>query len=250
MTVKIVSLALPASPTIDEVFEEFLSEQRDRLKLRTLSKYKEVLDLLRDHLNRYAYESLSKAETALFKRHYNAEGEEHREFCQIFGPDKIIENLGGFLGDFMIRKVIAGQDFKRTAGTVSKKLSKWLAMREYVSEEQAQEGADEGAEASRNLPKAERAARILFDAVDELAVDPNDLADKDYLEFNHFSIGQIEPGKVWLEQYEDGKKRSYGPIPVPTGATKLLQKGWDISCSLGRVRGKWRIVEIANVYPL
>ncbi|MGH8674712.1 MAG: hypothetical protein ACREVG_10410, partial [Burkholderiales bacterium] len=124
---KIVKLARPADPSISRVLEEFLAEQRARLAPRTLAKYEDVLDLLRSHLNGYAYESLSKAEAALFDRHFNAQGEEHREFCQLFGPDKIVEQLGSFLGYFMIRKVMAGQDLKRAAGSVTKRLSKWLA---------------------------------------------------------------------------------------------------------------------------
>lgn len=122
MAAKITRLPQSASPTIDEVFEEFLAEQRGRLKPRTLSRYEEVLNLLRHHLNGYAYESLSKAEAAIFDRYYNAKGGEHREFCQLFGPEKIVESLGGFLGHFMIRKVLAGEDLKRAAGTVTKRL--------------------------------------------------------------------------------------------------------------------------------
>ena len=250
MAAKIVKLAQPANPTIDQVFDEFLAQQRERLKSGTVSKYEDVLNLLRHHLNGYGYESLSTAESALFDRHYNANGDEHREFCELFGPDKIVGSLGSLLGYFMIRKVMAGQDLKRAAGTVTKKLSKWLAAKGHISEEEAQAGADEGTEAARDLPKAERAAQILVDAVEGLAIDPNVLADEDYLEFDHFTIGKIEPGRLWLEIFESGERELYGPVPVPSSATKLLRKGWDISCSLGRVRGKWRIVEVANVYPV
>jgi len=250
MAAKVVKPVKPSSPTIDEVCEEFLAEQSVRLKPRTLSTYEAVLDMLRHHLNGYAYETLSQAESALFDRYYNADGKEHREFCQLFGPDKIAENLGMFLGYFMIRKVMAGADFKRAAGTVTKKLSKWLASKGYVSSEHAETGADEGAQAARDLPRAERAARILFDAAEDLAVDPNDLAGEDHMEFDHFTISRLESGKVWLGLPTLRKTRTYGPIPVPSSATKLLEEGWDISCSLGRIRGKWRIVEVANVYPL
>ncbi len=249
MAAKIVKLAQPADPTIDQVFEEFLAEQRERLKPATISRYEGVLNMLRHHLNGYASETLSTAESALFDRHYDADGDEHREFCQLFGPDKIVENLASFLGYFMIRKVMAGPGLKRAAGTVTKKLSKWLAAKGYISEEEAQEGADEGAQAARDLPQAERAAQILVDAVVDLAINPNDLADQDYLEFDHYTIRKIEPGKLWLEIFEGGEGHLYGPLPVPNSATKLLREGWDISCSLGRVRGKWRIVEVANVYP-
>lgn len=249
MTAKALKLAQPADPTIDQVFEEFLAEQRKRLTPKTVARYENVLSLLRHHLNGHACESLSTAESVLFDRHFNVEGDDHREFCELFGPDKIIGSLRSFLRYFMIRKVMAGPDLKRAAGTATKKLSKWLAAKGYISEEEAQAGADEGTEAARDLPKAERAAQILVDAVECYAIDPNALADADYLEFDHFTIGKIEPGRLWLETYESGERQLCGPVPVPNSATKLLRKGWDISCSLGRVRGKWRIVEGANVYP-
>ena len=250
MAAKITRLLQPAHPTIDEVCEEFLAEQRQRLTPRTLSRYEDVLGLLRHHLNGYAYQSLSKAESALFERDYNAEGKEHRDFCQLFGPDKIVENLGGFFGYFMIRKVMAREDLKRAAGTVTKKLSTWLVAKGYIAEQQGQEGAAQSMDAARDLPNAERAAQILYDAADDLGVHPNDLSDEHYLEFDHFAIAKVEAGKLWLEAFEGGEPRSYGPVPVPAAATKLLRKGWDISCSLGCVRGTWRIIEVANVYPV
>ena len=249
MAAKITRLPQPASHTIEQVFDEFLGDQRRRLRPRTLSKYEDVLGLLRDHLNGYAYQSLSTAEAALFDRYYNAPGDKHLEFCQLFGPDKIVANLGGFLGYFMIRKVVAGQDLKRAAGTVTKKLSTWLAAQGHVAEDEAQEGADLGAEAARDLPKAERAARILYDATTNLALGSHDLGD-DFLEFDHCTIAKVEAGRLWLEGFERGTRRAYGPILVPAAATKLLCKGWDLSCALGRVDGTWRIVEVANVYPV
>ena len=250
MAAKITRPLQPANPTIDQVCEEFLAEQRKRLTPRTVSRYEDVLGLLRHYLNGYAYQSLSEAESALFDRFYDAEGKEHRDFCQLFGPDKIVENLGGFFGYFMIRKVMARADLKRAAGTVTKKLSTWLAAKGHAAEQQAREGAAQSMDAARDLPKAERAAQILYDAADDLGVNPNDLSDEHYLEFDHFSIAKVEAGKLWLEAFEGGEPRSYGPVPVPAAATKLLRKGWDISCSLGRVRGTWRIIEVANVYPV
>ena len=145
MNAKTVPLPQPAEPNIRRVLEEFLEEQRARLAPRTLAKYESVLDLLRSHLDGYAHECLSAREAARFERSYNAEGEEHREFCELFGPEKIVENLDGFLGYFMIRKVLAGEDLLRAAGTVTKKLSKWLAAKNYASQEDAGEAAERSA---------------------------------------------------------------------------------------------------------
>ena len=43
MAAKITRLPQPASPTIEQVFDEFLGDQRRRLRPRTLSKYEDVL---------------------------------------------------------------------------------------------------------------------------------------------------------------------------------------------------------------
>ncbi len=249
MNAKLLKLPLPAEPNIRRVLEEFLEAQRTRLATRTLAKYESVLDLLRSHLNGYAYQGLSKPDAALFERHHSADGEAHREFCELFGPEKILDNLGGFLGYFMIRKVIAGEDLLRAAGTVAKKLSQWLAAEGYVPQAEASEAAERGATAARELPRAERAARFLRDASDRLGIGVTELAEKDYLEFDHFTIARVESGRVWLEVWGDGRMRVRGPIPVPEPATQRLRPGWAISCSLGRVRKCWYLLEVANVYP-
>ena len=236
-----------ADPTINQILDEFLAKQAQRLKPKTLAKYESVVSLLGHHLDGYGYEGLSKEESALFERHYNAEGDAHKEFCEIFGPEHIIPNLGMFLSYFMVRKVMAGAELKRSAGTVAKKLSKWLAEKGYIAEDEAEQGAEEGANAARDLPAAERAAQILSEAGD-LFFDPSDLPDEDYMEFDHYTIARLEPGKLWLEAYIAGGG-VVGPIAVARKATDLLQESWDISCALARVRGKWQLVEVANVYP-
>ena len=247
---KNVNLPRIAEPTIEQALEEFLSVMQKKLKPKTVSGYRDVIQLFKDCMNSYAYQSLSKAESALFEKHYNAEGQEHKEFCQLFGPDKIAENTGEFLGYFLIRKVMAGGDFKRLAGTVIKKLSKWLAEKAYILEEDAAMCEEEGAAAARDLPKAEKAGNILYESAELVGIDPEELNDDDYHDFDHYTIEKIEPGKLWLEVYTEKGKNIVGPIAAPKEATGLLRAGWDISCAIARVRGKWKIIEVANVYPL
>ncbi len=246
---KIINLPRIADPTIEQVLEDFLTEKLKKLKPKTASGYRDVIQLLKDYMNSYAYQSLSKAESALFEKHYNAEGQEHKEFCQLFSPDKIAENTREFLGHFLIRKVMAGGDFKRLAGTVIKKLSKWLAEKAYISEEDAAMGEQEGVSAARDLPKAEKAGNILYRAAENVVFDPDKLDDDDYHDFDHYTIEKVETGKLWLEVYDGKGKSAVGPIAVPKEATALLQEGWDISCAIARIREKWKIVEVANVYP-
>lgn len=246
---KIVSLPKIADPAIEQVFEAFLSEMQKKLKPKSEAGYRDVIQLLKDYMNCYAYEALSKPDAAFFNKHYNAAGKEHKEFCQLFGPDRIIGELGGFLGYFITRKVMAGADFKRLSGTVTKKLSKWLAEKGYITEEDAALGEEEGAEAARDLPKAEKAGNILYQAAENVLFDPDELDDADYHDFDHYTIEKVEPGKLWLEVYTYEGKSTVGPIAVPKDATALLHEGWDISCAMARLRGKWKIVEVANVYP-
>ncbi|HLG19851.1 MAG TPA: hypothetical protein VI895_08580, partial [Bdellovibrionota bacterium] len=166
--------------------------------------------------------------------------------CQIFGPQQILPNLGMFLDYFMVRKVIVGQDLLRASGTVSKKLSRWLGERGYVDADAASEGAERGADAARDLPRAERAARILWEAAANSVVDPTDLSEDDLIDFDHFTICKLRPGQLWLTHFESGKEQPLAPIAVPEAATKLLQEGWDLGCALGRVRGKWWLVEVGS----
>jgi len=247
MTKKIVDLPRVAEPTVEQVLGEFLADQQKRLKSKTFKQYEDVIWLFKNSINSYAYQSLTKAEEALFDKYFNAEGSEHREFYQIFGPDKILGSVGEFLGYYMIRKVIAGEDLVRAAGTVTKRLSQWLAEKGYVSGEEAKEAAQEGGRASRDLPKAKRAARIISLSTQRLLVHPSRFDDEDYIEFDHFVVSRIEPGKLWLEE-SYGTER-FGPISVAVPATDILREGWEISCALGRIRGKWWIVEMGNIYP-
>jgi len=206
MSVEVEGLPRQTRPNVDEVLESFLNDQQKRLSAQTISSYEAVVQLLRSYLNGYAYQGLSRAEARRFDRFFNAEGKEHREFCQLFGPEKILENLGGFLGDFIVRKVMAGEDFKRTSGTVARKLSKWLGEKRYVSEADAGKGERRGAIAARQLVDAERAARLLQEAANRLGIDTSELPAEDYVDFDHFTIIRVEPGRLWLEVWEGGRR--------------------------------------------
>ena len=72
MSAKVVSLPQIAKPTIVQVLEEFLSEQRKRLKPKTQKEYEDVIGLLRQPLNSYAYQGLPETEAALFDKYFNA----------------------------------------------------------------------------------------------------------------------------------------------------------------------------------
>jgi hypothetical protein len=232
----------PRQPTISRVLDEFLAEQKARLSQRTFAQYASVVELLTHSLNGYAYQYLSKEESALFDRLYAAKGKDHREFCDIFRPERIISNFGEFLGYFMVRKVMAGKDLMRAAGTVTKKLARWLAEKGYVGAEAGEAGAAEGAEAARALPKA----REFADRLDDFVCNQEPGEHKDPVE-GHFTIERVEPGRLWLEGYLG--EGTFGPVALPQELTCLAVVGWRISGVVGRFRGRWRLDEVWNVYP-
>jgi len=238
-----------ADPTIEQVFEAFLAEQRPRLKPRTYGKYESIIELLTHYLDGYGYEGLSKEQDAFFNKYYDSDGDDHREFSQLFGPEWILDSLSMFLGYYMVRKVIAGAEFKRDAGTVTKKLTKWLQENGYALQEEAERTAERCADATRDLPRAEKASGILSEAQAISFLEPPDVPSKDYIDINHNRIVKLEEGKLWFEIWGAKGETTVGPVLVPKEATALLREGWTVCCSLIRVRNKWRIGEMGNVYP-
>lgn len=227
--------------TIAEVLAQFLADQRERLTPKTFTRYDTVIELLQHCLDDYAYQSLNKADAKLFDRCFNAKGDEHREFCQIFGPEHILPNVGEFLNYFMIRKVIAGKDLLRAAGTVTKKLAAWLAEKDYADAADVEYAKERGVAAARDLPKSEELARCLR----RFTEDQERGSEDDEIE-SHFMLTRVELGKIWLEGM-DG--RELGPIRVPEEISRRCQVGWTISGVVGRLGKRWQIVETWNVYP-
>ena len=232
-----------ARSAISEVLAEFLGEQQKRLSVKTFTRYRQVIELLTDRLNNYAYQALSQSDAALFNLLYNAEGDEHREFCEIFGPEHILPNIGEFLGYFMIRKVGASGEFKRASGTVIKTLAGWLAQKGHVAREGAAEGAAKGARAAHDLPRAEALACRLMEYADKQRRSAED--DEGALE-DHFTIRRVERGRIWLEAM-DGNE--LGPIALPPALAHQCKVGWEIAGAVGRMRSGWRLLEVWNVYP-
>ena len=236
--------------TIEAVMDEFLTERKEQLSPQEWNDYRDTLDLLKSHLNGYAYENLSSQERQFFEKHYNAPGEASRRFCQLFGPEKIPENLRMFLDYFLVRKVMAGPGFSEKAGKISSEFMSWLGEHGYISNREAEEGSEEGRIASRNLARAEKAASILYRDCRTSRIDAKRIADEDYREFDHFTISRLEPGKIWFLNNYPGGPEDLGPVRAPEAAVKLLEEDWDISCTLARIKGEWRLIEMGNIYPL
>jgi hypothetical protein len=233
-------LTVQATVTIDEAFETFLAEQRKRLSPKTLRNYEDVVHLLRDSLNSYAYDSLSKSEQNRWRAAFD-EGDEEA-YCHLFGPEKIVEHLGEFLGWFMVRKVMAGEELLRASGTVTKELAAWLREQGHITDEQRQAATERGAEAARALPSADRLGSLLHEEMQKTPrFDLDDIPDEYWIE-DFLAIERVEPGAL---RFEGG----IGPVPVSKKASDLAEVGWGVNIVLAQLRGEWRIVELGFVYP-
>jgi hypothetical protein len=159
----------------------------------------------------------------------------------LFGADKIIVNLGEFLGYFMIRKVWAGQELLKAAATVTNKLTAWLPTHGLIDDDDAEAGSGRAADAARDLPAANKLGTLPHEARHALACHPDDIADEDWIE-DYLTIERVETAALWFY----GR---IGPVAVPAAAAELARPGWSVSITLARITQRWRIIEVGNVYP-
>lgn len=227
--------------TIDQVLQEFLDDQALRLKKGTLDKYGNVIELLEAYLEGYGYNNLDEAEEVLFDQHYDCAVGEETVFCRLFGPEKIADNAGEFLGYFMPRKVICGEDLLRASGTVMKKLSSWLLEKGYIDPEDAAAMKVTAEKAIRDLPAAERLRNALFDYVES-----QPYVEEVEEEFdNLFEVIKVEPGRLELEEL--GSEEAV-VVKVPDRISQLCREGFVLDLFLIKTRKGWEIAETGRVY--
>jgi len=233
-------------PRIVEVLEGFLMAQRQRLRSQqSIRDYEQVIALLQVHLDAVGPDMLSAEERTVWG-YLKEDGGPQHTFCEIFGPEWIPGCLEGFLSFFLIRKVAASAQVSKAAGAVCKKLLTWLEAEDLLD---GVEDVEDPTATGRDLTAAQEAATLLAQASARFEDRVVDLPEEDYLEFSHHTIAKVEAGRLWLEVYEAAKPVVIGPLAAPKEATKRLRAGWEIACGLGRIAGKWRLVEVANVYP-
>jgi hypothetical protein len=234
------SAAGPEGPSIDAVLAAFLAEQEARLAASTFARYDDIVDLLRLCLNSYGHTSLSGRDAQVWQEAFDAGDDE--AFTRLFGPERIVEGYGEFLGYFLVRKVAASKQQLKDAGTVTKRLARWLAEQGYVAPDIAEVARGRAADAGRELPRADGLAEQLFLQAQRtrLPVHPDDIADEDWVE-DLLPITRVEDGRLWFDHL--------GPVEVPTAASDLAEVGWEVSVVLARLDGTWRLVEVGAVYP-
>ena len=226
-------------PTIDDVLDEFLAEQRERLSARTFRTYDEVLELLRHSLDGYAYSSLDGDERRRWEQAF--ESGDEGAFCHRFGPEKIPEHLGEFLGYFMVRKVIAGQELLRASGTVTGKLVTWLAARGHIDRDSADHATGRAQDASRDLPVADRLGGLLHDvAARAPEIDIDALDDQDWVE-DHLAISDVRARSDLVRgRHRADRRPTPGQRSRTTGMVGIRHGGTDQG-RLAPARGRLRL---------
>jgi hypothetical protein len=132
-----------------------------------------------------------------------------------------------FLGYFMSRKVIAGNETMKAAGTVIKKLTKWLVEKGHIEDEESIR--ELVGETARDRPASQK----LLDRLDNwLAENASEQYGREVE--GHFGIQRVEPGRLWLEPILSGE-RAIGPIPVPERVTWACRVGWDVDGVVGEM---------------
>jgi hypothetical protein len=125
-----------------------------------------------------------------------------------------------------------------------KVLCQWLESKGYTEGEEAEVAIRRSADAAKNLPRAEKAGRLLFEqAREKFGAFGTSRTD----ESGYMDITRIEPGKLWVTPI-GGKE--LGPIEVSAKVTDLLEVGWEVNLGLVKSRGKWLIGEVGCIYPL
>ena len=227
--------------TIKQVMEEFLEAQKARLKPRTYSGYEYAIELFEDYLNGYAYQYLDEDDNKLFDKLY--EGED-KEFCEIFGPDKIGSyEIGDFLDDFMIRKVAGSKDFMTTVGRVMRKFVKWMKEKGYMDEEEYGRSAEVVDELKDELPAVTELSDLIYNYIEDhhpgAVTETRD---------GYFTVTKIKPGKLWLGDYM-GSGEDIGPVIVSDAISSICKVGWTICLEMGRTSKGWEMMGSGNVYP-
>jgi hypothetical protein len=186
---------------------------------------------------------LTTAERGFWQRRYDAD-EEAGSFCNLFGPDRILEGLDGFLHWFVIRKVLGPAETVAAAGPVCADLTTWLVDEGFVDPRVADGAQELTTAAARDLPLAEELSTLLYDTGRDVDHD----AVLEYVDWESelAEISRVERGRLWF-RCELGE---IGPVIVPQRATEIARLGWGVSAlAVGRTEAGWRILEMGNLYP-
>jgi hypothetical protein len=233
--------------TIRQAFEEFLNERSSTLPPSESRLYRHVLRFLELCLNHHGYRNLDEEARSRYERLYRDFGSGGLEFTELFEPEKILPELDFFTGPFLKKDVHTSERVLRRAKDVVLDLRQWLVDRDYLTpetvlENEAMSRAREKVKnrLRRHIPRLRRSV---------VSVDPANLSDDDYVLFDDHLVGRVEAGEIWLRVHRAAVPDEIGPVALPEEVTRHLRRGFTLCCSLGRLRGRWRLLEFSDINP-
>ena len=231
--------------TIRDALSQFLTETGEGNR-RSMSSPFMVIDLFRKSLDEYGYEGLNEFE----RQRFDKEWSEDNRFCDIFSPDHIQPyHINHFLSTFVIRKVMGTKGFRKACGPVMKKLATWLLENEQWDEDAMRYYRElVGDDPGGDLVGCDELANALQEYVEAHPID-DELADVDEDDYfnDALTIKKVEPGVIVFDGFLDGEEDI--AISLPKSVTSKAKAGWSVTMEIARIKGKWGILGIGNVYP-
>lgn len=237
----------PRRDSLEEALDKFLAEQREHLSEDTFEDYETVIDLLRGSLNNYGAQDLQGDERRRFEDAYERH-DDGGAFCRVFGPEKIPENIGEFLGYSMARKVITTQAVLQATGPTVSSLGHWLTTRDYgitaADVEHMLEYADDAAD---DLPAAEKLRRRWNDLCDAGFVFESDELEVQETVEDVLYVSAVEPGLIRFADHSEGRA-VHIDVAVPEEISDLAKRGWEMYVEGALIEGEWQVSMIGTVY--
>lgn len=122
------------SKTINQIFEEYLDEQKKRLAPRTFNFYEKAISWLGACLDHYGHNSLDEKQYKKIEKALDDIG-----FCDLFGPQVL--NYGSFaefVGYFLPRKLFVAHDSAKKMCGVALNFYKWCVDKKLVKSEKGE----------------------------------------------------------------------------------------------------------------
>ncbi|MDY6971450.1 MAG: hypothetical protein SV775_03875 [Thermodesulfobacteriota bacterium] len=218
---------------IAQTIDLFLEEISKKYSSNTVRKYEDTLSLFKDFLTSYGDVSYS-------------EDKNGRIILTADTSEFEFGHTSQFLEWFLIRKVMAPQWMMKAAPGIIKKYFKWLDEKGLLGEGVIEEVLDTTKQASKDLPRVDKAAELLFNlcSINSSRYFDRVFDDDAYMEGYGELKGMLED-KLYL-LYEGER---IGPIQVTKKIAEHLKEGDTINLAVGRVGKKWIPLEVGNVYP-
>lgn len=232
--------------SIQDVLRDFLEDRGRDLALPDSRLYRHVALFLELCINNYGHRNLDERNRERYERLYR-DLDGGRDFFELFGPEFLLPELDFFTGVFLKKEVHTSEKVVRRAADVVSELRAWLVAKGHLTPN----ALAEHDERMKDLARLKRRLRPLARRISRglVSVDPSTLAGDDYVGLDDHLIGRVEPGRVWLRVYRSAAPEEIGPIVLPEEVTRVLRPEWTLCCSLGRLRGRWRLVEFEEIHP-